>query len=212
MYSSIKAYLLDLDGTLVASEPLKGRALADTCRKYGGEITAAAYIEVMGEDWPTVTRHFFSCAGIQPCPDAFNADFRERYLALLDEGVELTEGVASFISHARARGIRLALVSSAAPWMVERILARLDLVEAFDLVITQEHVTRHKPDPEAYLLALRKLGLAAQDVLVFEDSAAGLRAAAGAGCTSIVVRHAFNVRHDLSLARREISSFLQLLD
>lgn len=112
---------------------------------------------------------------------------------------------------AKANGIKLALVSSAATWMVEKALDKLQLKNTFGLVITQEHVTRHKPDPEAYLLALGRLDIAAHEVMVFEDSTAGLKAAAEADCKSIAIAHRFNVNHDTSLAQFVIADFAGLM-
>jgi len=206
-----QAFLIDLDGTLADSEPLKGLALAETCAGYGGTVSAERYVDVMGEDWPTVTSHFFKCAGISPDYDEFNTHFRVRYLQLLEERVVLTHGAKEFIAAAKAGGIKIALVSSAAPWMVEKVLDKLQLNDVFDLVITQEHVTKHKPDPEAYLLALARLDLDAATVMVFEDSTAGLKAAAGAGCKSIAIAHHFNANHDKSLARLVVEDFTELM-
>jgi HAD superfamily hydrolase (TIGR01509 family) len=202
-----RAFLIDLDGTLADSEPLKGLALAEACVFYGGIASADFYMDVMGEDWPTVTAHFFKRSGIAPSHDEFNARFRTHYLALLEERVTLTPGAATFIAAAKAEGIKLALVSSAAPWMVDKVLDKLQLTHVFDLVITQADVSRHKPDPEAYLLALARLGVPANSVVVFEDSAAGLQAAHDAGCKSIAISHRFNARHDMSLAQRVVDNF-----
>jgi beta-phosphoglucomutase-like phosphatase (HAD superfamily) len=53
-----------LDGTLAASEVLKARALAQACASYGAQANHLIYADVMGEDWPAVTRHFFKrCEG-----------------------------------------------------------------------------------------------------------------------------------------------------
>lgn len=53
---------------------------------------------------------------------------------------------------------------------VENILNALELKEAFKVVITQEHVTKHKPDPEAFNLVLSKLGVTPEQAIIFEDS------------------------------------------
>jgi beta-phosphoglucomutase-like phosphatase (HAD superfamily) len=58
-----------------------------------------------------------------------------------------------------------------------------------------------------HLLAMSRLNLNPQDVLIFEDSAAGLKAAIEANCRCIIVRHPFNVRHDFSGAFCQINSF-----
>jgi HAD superfamily hydrolase (TIGR01509 family) len=88
----------------------------------------------------------------------------------------------------------------------------LHLTGFFDIVVAKEHVTRHKPDPECYLLALERLSLPASEVLVLEDSNSGLLAAHHAHCDSVAFRHEFNQSHDFGLAIREISDFRELLE
>jgi len=203
----MKAYLFDLDGTLAASEVLKARALAQACASYGAKADHLIYADVMGQDWPTVTGHFFKRYDLSPAFDEFNNRFRGFYLDLIETGVSTTQGAAQFILNARNNGIKVGVVSSAATWMVQKVLSKLDLQDSFDLVITQEDVTRHKPDPEAYLLALCRLRVSAKDTLVFEESSAGLKAAIAAGCRCVAVRHDFNGKHDFSGACREIENF-----
>ena len=205
------AYLLDLDGTLAASEVLKARALAQACASYGADANHLIYADVMGEDWKAVTGHFFKKYSLNPVFDEFNDRFRGLYLDLIEAEISATQGAVQFVLDARNSGIKVGLVSSAATWMVERVLSKLDLHDLFDLIITQEDVTRHKPDPEAYLLALSRLRTCARDTLVFEDSSAGLKAATAAGCRCIAVRHSFNGKHDFSGAFREIESFTEVL-
>lgn len=61
-----QVYLFDMDGTLVNSEPLKGKALALACGDYGSNVDFNLYKEVMGESWSVVTGHFFTHANISP--------------------------------------------------------------------------------------------------------------------------------------------------
>jgi HAD superfamily hydrolase (TIGR01509 family) len=207
----MKAYLFDLDGTLAASEVLKGRALAQACASYGAKADHLIYADVMGEDWPTVTGHFLKRYDLRPAFDEFNDRFRGFYLDLIETEISETEGPIQFVLETRNSGTKIAVVSSAATWMVEKVLAKLDLQSSFDVVITQEDVARHKPDPEAYLLALSQLRVNARDTLVFEDSSAGMKAARAAGCHCVAIRHAFNRKHDFSGALREIKNFSEIL-
>ena len=208
----MKAYLFDLDGTLADSEVLKARALAQACASYGIEADHLIYAEVMGKDWKAVTGHFFKAYGFDPVFDEFNNRFRGFYLDIIEAEISETQGAMQFVLESRKAGIRVGVVSSAAAWMVEKVLSKLDLSSAFDLIITQEDVRSHKPDPEAYLLALSRLRTDAKDALVFEDSFAGLKAATSAGCRCIAVRHAFNTSHDFSGAFREIRGFGEVFD
>ena len=73
------------------------------------------------------------------------------------------------------------LVTTASGESVGAILRQFDLGRAFDLVVTGDEVTRHKPDPEAYLLALARLQLEPAKCLAFEDSDVGVASARAAG-------------------------------
>ena len=165
----------------------------------------------MGESWFHVCNHFFKVAAIEPNIDKFNVEFREIYQELLLKELLPSPNVKELLVKLKAKGKRLGVVSSAAPWMVEQILSQLNLAEFFEIVITQEHVKKHKPDPEAYLLALKMLSLSGSDVLVFEDSNAGLVAAGKANCDTVAFRHEFNVNNDFGAAIQVIADFAEII-
>lgn len=209
-YNDYEVYLFDMDGTLVNSEPLKGLALAKACADYGSTIDSNIYKDVMGESWSVVTDHFFKHAEISPELAEFNVHFKRYYEELLIQKLEPISGVIEFIAHLKSSGKKCGVVSSAATWMVVNILNALNLSEVFDIVITQEHVSKHKPDPEAYQLALLKLGAQPQHTVVFEDSNAGVLAGIGSGCDVIAIKHEFNGKNDLSSALTLLTSYKEL--
>ena len=206
-----KAYLFDLDGTLVDSEKLKGKALAKTCSLFGGTVDVNVYKTVMGERWLNVTSHFFKMAKIDPEIEEFNAEFKKIYQELLLKELAPNPNVMELLFKLKALRKKMGIVSSGSDWMVDQVLSQMELSEFFDLVISKEQVTKLKPDPEAYLLALKKLGLSSAEVLIFEDSNSGLIAARNANCDSIAFKHEFNANHDLSLAIQTISDFNDFL-
>ena len=73
--------------------------------------------------------------------------------------------------------MKTVLVTTASGENVRAILRHFDLEHAFDFVITGDDVTRHKPDPEAYRLALARLQLEPDECLAFEDSDVGAASA-----------------------------------
>lgn len=91
--------------------------------------------------------------------------------------------------------------------MVDNILDALNLTEAFEIVITQEHVTKHKPDPEAYNLALSQLNATPENTVIFEDSAAGIWAGKSSGCEVVAIKHEFNGKNDMSAASKVIEAY-----
>jgi HAD superfamily hydrolase (TIGR01509 family) len=204
-----KACLFDLDGTLMMSEPMKARALAETCASFGASADADTYALVMGSDWPTVVGHFSRTYDFEPDLAEFDRRFRVAYDRLSADIVE-TPGASRLLNDLAAQGVAVGVVSSAPLWSVRHLLNRLAFEGSFACVITRDDVVEHKPSPAPYLAGLAMLEQAAADVLVFEDSEAGLRSAEAAGCRAVAVRHAFNRMHDFSLAVREITDFTQI--
>ena len=126
--------------------------------------------------------------------------------------LELLPGVREVIAALRERGIPLAITTSAVREAIEAILERLALRDAFALIVDGSEVRRGKPDPEAYLLTARKLGVAPQECIVFEDSEVGVLAAKRAGMYCIAVRNPrAYMRQDLSAADVVADSMLSLL-
>lgn len=114
-----------------------------------------------------------------------------REVALLDELEIQHAGVAEPIAGARTLlaalpPARWALVTSASQRVARHRLASAGLPLPRWL-IGAEDVVRGKPDPEPYLLAARRLGLAPADCLVFEDAPAGIRSALQAGCQVVQI-------------------------
>lgn len=204
------AYFFDMDGTLVNSEKFKGMALSETCQQFGGQADIENYRTVMGENWSIVTNHFFKVAQINPNRAEFNFEFKKNYQKLLWENLCLNKGAKNLLSKLKAQNKKIAVVSSAANWMVEQILSQLQLFKFFNLIITREQVVNHKPDPEAFLLALNYFTISNSEALVFEDSNAGLIAAKKAGCDAIAFRHEFNINNDLSSAVKIITDFTKI--
>lgn len=114
-----------------------------------------------------------------------------REVALLDELEIQHAGVAEPIAGARTllgalSPARWALVTSASQRVARHRLASAGLPLP-KLLIGAEEVERGKPDPEPYLLAARRLGLAPADCLVFEDAPAGICSALQAGCQVVQI-------------------------
>jgi HAD superfamily hydrolase (TIGR01509 family) len=110
-------------------------------------------------------------------------DVTAEYWTLADGNVRPTAGLVPFLD--QLGDVPKAVCTSAQYDSTHRMLEVLELRDRFDAVVTANDVTRGKPDPEAFLLAAERLGVAAIDCLAFEDSANGLRSARSAGMTCI---------------------------
>jgi HAD superfamily hydrolase (TIGR01509 family) len=118
-------------------------------------------------------------------------------------------GIRRLVADAQEAGWTLAVASTSAEPSVRAILefavgkARAD---RFDLVLAGDVVPRKKPDPAIYSLALDRLGVSSDDVLVIEDSRNGLLAAVGAGLRCLVTVNGYTEHEDSTEAVLVVTS------
>jgi alpha,alpha-trehalose phosphorylase len=109
-------------------------------------------------------------------------DLYVRMLSELAPG-DILPGIHDFVIELKQVGMKLAICSASKN--TQLILKHLKIEDWFDVVITGEHVTQSKPDPEGLLLAAQRLGVESRNCVVVEDSLAGLKAADLAGMKTI---------------------------
>jgi HAD superfamily hydrolase (TIGR01509 family) len=202
------AILFDLDGVLIDSESLKARAHAATVADFGGEVDPLYYGTVMGRDHATVRAAFLRKGSITATAnDDYSARYRSHYETLVDAELVATPGALALLESLASSGeYKLALVTSSQRWMVDRVFKRVPLAAHFDLTVTADDVERHKPYPDAYLLAAERLDTPAHRAVIFEDSEAGVTAAVDSGASVVAVRHPFNPTHDFTGVAKIIQS------
>lgn len=95
-------------------------------------------------------------------------------------------GADSFMRQLKASGVPMAIVTSSnEPKMLNVRKAHPELWELADAVLTSEHFTRSKPDPECFLKGMEVLGGKPSETFVFEDSLHGINAGRAAGATVV---------------------------
>jgi HAD superfamily hydrolase (TIGR01509 family) len=107
-------------------------------------------------------------------------------------------GLTGLVAGLRAAGVRIAVATTGRRAWVDPLVERLLGAGTAEVVVTGDEVRELKPDPEVYLLALRRLGLAPREALAVEDSAVGLRAALGAGLATVVVSNGYTRDQDFT--------------
>jgi HAD superfamily hydrolase (TIGR01509 family) len=110
---------------------------------------------------------------------------QELTVELLRQAPRVYPGVVEVVRALHGR-TALAVVSGTWRENIDAVLDAAGVADAFDLIVAKEDVTRRTPDPEAYRLALEKLRLPPQSVLVLEDSPSGIAAARAAGIERII--------------------------
>lgn len=117
---------------------------------------------------------------------ARRAAFRPLFLEVAQEKqireTLLFPGAPELLRQLKGNGIRTAIVSTKRGCTIQAILNTHGLLDALDLIIGNEHVTRPKPDPQGLQAAMEQLGVAPEEFLFCGDTILDAGAAANAGC------------------------------
>jgi beta-phosphoglucomutase len=204
----IRAFIFDLDGTLVETERLKALSYAYAAAELRPGLAEHEVVEAfsafVGRSREEVARGLAARFELDPPARARLAEFGvhepwqvyaalrlRHYDAMLADPELLRENRyphnLALVGWARNRGYSTALCSMSYRSQVERILGVLHLGESFEFVAARDDVERAKPDPEIDLLAARRLGVAPAECVVIEDSPPGVAAALAAGMAVIAV-------------------------
>jgi HAD superfamily hydrolase (TIGR01509 family) len=105
------------------------------------------------------------------------------------ENLPHLKAVPEVLEHIEASYGRIpfAVVSGSTLDSVTASLGALKLLDKFDALVCAGDYQKSKPDPEPFLIAAKRLGVAPEDCLVFEDSDMGIQAATAAGMASVKV-------------------------
>lgn len=198
----MKAFIFDMDGVIVDSEPLHSRVKLETFAHFGLPFDARELTRYMGRTSRDIFRDVIRRAGRTDLTAEQLADYKHaHYLEVIErDGVRPIPGSLALISRLRAAGVPLALATSSWRRVVDTVLRELDLAGTFASVISGSELPASKPDPAIYLKSAAALGAAPADCVVLEDAAAGVEAAKRAGMYCIGFRSPHSGAQDLARA------------
>jgi len=198
---SFKAIIFDFDGVITDTEPVHMRAWLEVFKPLGISFDKKEYdANYLGLN----DRDFLDAVGRihnRPFPaeekNILITKKLEKSLALLSKGIPLLDGVEDFIELLQKKCL-FAICSGANKNEVNYVLKKLEWLEIFDPIVTQENVQKGKPDPEGYKLVLKRLQerapshkLTADDCLAIEDSPKGIAAAHAAGIKCLAISNSY---------------------
>jgi HAD superfamily hydrolase (TIGR01509 family) len=178
--------IFDCDGTLADTMPAHYRAWAATLNRYGIHFSEQRFYEWGGIPSHRIVAMLASEQSMIVDPNLVSHEKETAFLEYLDA----VQPVAAVVEIARQhRGkLPMAVASGGLRPVISRILTQLGIFDWFDAIVTAEDTERHKPDPDVFLEAARRLGIPAAACLVYEDTDIGLEAARRAGMRGVDVR------------------------
>lgn len=194
------AVLWDLDGTLVDTEVLWREEEAALVAERGGTWTFEDGLALVGTALPVYARAL-RAAGVDLPADEIIARLSSRIIARQAESAPWQPGARELVAALRAAGVPQALVTSSYRNLTDPVVR--DAGGAFAVIVPGDEVSHSKPDPEPYLLAASRLGVAPTDCVVIEDSRVGVAAGLAAGAHVLAIESEVELPDDDRLSRAD---------
>lgn len=187
----IKAFLFDLNGTIIDDMQYHVKAWHRILNELGAEISMEeTRLQCYGKNHELLDRVFpgrFSEAE----KNKMSFEKEKQYQDAFRPHMKLIEGLDQFLQIAYESEIKMAIGTAAIMFNVNFILDGLNLRKYFDVIVSADDVVKSKPDPETFLKCSERLRLKPDECLVFEDAPMGILAAENAGmkCVALTIMH-----------------------
>lgn len=187
----IAAVVFDFDGLLMDTESTSLLSWEFEWTQWGLVLDRSAFFVDHGGD---VTEQRYAHLAAEAGPD-FDLDQSHRrrteYRDRLHEELDIAAGLRGWFAEAADVGLRIAVASSSPRSWLETHLGRAGVRDRFEVLAAGDEVEFHKPAPDVYLLALKRLGVSAGSAVAVEDTGHGVAAAHAAGLRCIAIPNPF---------------------
>ena len=183
-----QAVIFDMDGLMLDTEGPALRAWESAARGLGREFDLELCRQMIGRNFGDCVALSRARHGTDYPVDALTSAWAADYDAIVAaEGISLKPGLEDILNLLDERGVAAAVATSTRRERARAKLDRVGLLHRFAALVGGDDVARGKPAPDIFLAAAERIGVAAGDCIVLEDSEPGIIAAAAAGMTPVMV-------------------------
>jgi HAD superfamily hydrolase (TIGR01509 family) len=197
---TLRAVAFDMDGLMFNSEDVYTEVGKELLSRRGCDFPKGLKDEMMGLPPRPSFEAMIRWHSLDDAWEDLATESEEVFISLLDHHLAPMPGLLELLDALESAAIPKAVVTSSAWRLTDAVLSRFDLAPRFAFVLTAEDITHGKPDPEVYLLAARRLGVAPKEIMVLEDSHFGTRAGAAAGAFVVAIPNEHTAEHDFARA------------
>jgi HAD superfamily hydrolase (TIGR01509 family) len=186
-----RGFIFDLDGTLVDTMPSHFVAWTEVARRHGFQFPEERFYALGGVPTQKIAAMLVAETGLTVDPVALALEKEQSYYDSLaaSGGIRPIATVIEIARrHRQSKEGPLAVASGSLRRLITRTLEALGITDWFAAVVAAEDTARHKPEPDVFLEAARRIGADPAHCTVYEDTDIGLEAARRAGMTPIDVR------------------------
>ena len=183
-----KGFIFDLDGVIVDTAKYHFKAWQNLANGLGISFTEAQNEDLKGVSRIRSLKKILAWGNIKISENEFSkllVEKNEEYLSYIDtmntsEILPDVEKILKYLKYTK-QGIALGSASKNARIILEKV----GLIRQFEVIVDGTDVTKAKPDPEVFLIGAKKMSVAPENCIVFEDSVAGIQAANSGSMISI---------------------------
>mgnify|MGYP001301301199 FL=1 len=168
---NIKGAIFDMDGTLLDSMPVWHRLTQNYLKQFNVYITDEDFAACEGFSQPEVADYFLARHPELPLTRETMLGGMDALITSRYESIAVPkDGVLDFLERMRRQGVKMAIATLTARRHAEKALLDRDMMQYFEFMLTIEDIGVSKREPDIYLAAAERLGLAPADCMVFEDA------------------------------------------
>jgi beta-phosphoglucomutase len=206
-----RAVIFDMDGVLVDSYSAHWQSWHFMAEELGKGLTEEQFVTTFGRTSREIIAEHWGANCLSPADIAeFDRRKESLYREIVARNFPAMDGASDLIQALSAAGFRMAVGSSGPPENVALAVERLGAKSHFQTLVTGKDVTRGKPDPQVFLIAAERLGVAPADCAVIEDAPVGIAAANAAGMTSIGLVSTGHTAESAAAAKLIVKSLREL--
>jgi len=185
--SRYSGLIFDCDGTLTDSMPLHYRAWTATLDRHGIRFPESRFYEMGGVPTTKIVKALAVEQGVDVNVNEVSKEKEEEFMGMIVE-VQPNDPVCEIAR--RYHGLMpLAVASGGIRDVIINQLLLIGVIDLFDTLVGAEDTQRHKPEPDVFLEAAKRIGIEPARCLVFEDTDIGIEAACRAGMDYVDVRN-----------------------
>ncbi len=182
-----KAFLFDLNGTMVNDMPFHIKVWQQIFHSYGKMFTLQeTQKECYGKNHEIFDRIFPGKFSLQE-QDTMSLNKEKKYQQEYKPHLKLIDGLDNYLKQAHAAQIKMAIGSAAIMFNIDFVIDGLNIRNYFDALVSADDVEKSKPHPETFLKCATKLNVLPQHCIVFEDAPKGVEAALNATMKCVVL-------------------------
>lgn len=209
----LKAIIFDMDGVLVKSEGSIFESFNMVLKKYGAKLnpenkkkflgrSLKDQLEMMKDENPQIPKYLEA--------EEFSKEAFQYQLDLMKEELVPDVVILNLIKNAKDNNIKIAVATSSLKYRAEILLKLIGIFNQLDALVTSEDVKNHKPNPDVFLEAAKRINIPPEDCVVIEDAVNGIQAANSANMKSVALISENHPKEDFLEANYVFSDFKNL--